>query len=94
MYRPIDLRLWTQRAVECLRRRNLASAGLNLQYTKKLIVENKPVGEELRSIHTGHIRLPAPDRGPWNRYLTESQQDDSAYSFLQIMHHDKLERLW
>jgi hypothetical protein len=57
-------------------------------------VEDEPVGEELRSIHTGRIRLPVPDRGPWNRYLTESQQDDSAYSFLQIIHHDKLERLW
>ncbi|CAN9173664.1 unnamed protein product [Alternaria alternata] len=77
LYRRIDLRLWS----------------LNLQYTKELIVEDEPVGEELRSIHTGRIRLPAPDRGPWNRYLTESQQDDSTYSFLQIMHHVKLERL-
>lgn len=77
-----------------LQQSNLAGAGLHLQHTKELIIEDEAIGEELWSIHTGRICPPVLDRRSNATYLTESERDNAAYSFLQIMHHNRLERLW
>jgi hypothetical protein len=94
LYRRINIRLWSRQEVERLQECNLAGAGLHFQHTKDLIIEDAPIGEEPHSIHTGRIRPPFLDCGPDALYSTLSQKDDSAYSLLQIMHQDNLERLW
>jgi len=80
--------------VDRLQKSNLAGAGLHFQHTKELIIENSPPGEELFTIHTGRIRPPLLDRRVDAHYLNDYEKDNRAYSFLQIMHHHQLERLW
>jgi hypothetical protein len=71
---------------------NVRGAGPHFQHTTELIIEDEHIGLDVGSVHTGLIRLPElHGSGPVEDTLG---RDNDFYQFLQIMHHDRLERFW